>query len=160
MSPSMQSISMHIEEWRGSSTHAQTWTKERILWLASHMIHRYMENVKKFLRELWAIPEVERLKPRFLNDAVSTEKFMWCRLLCEELISWSNVLLEKLIVTQLLEKFSAFYGTRKFITVFTRTRQRIRPIPRFCVTFRNKIFLHDDELLAPRSNPEVEDHPL
>jgi hypothetical protein len=29
------------------------------------------------------------------------------------------VLLEKLIVTQLVKKFPAFYGTQKFITVFT-----------------------------------------
>jgi hypothetical protein len=31
-----------------------------------------------------------------------------------------RVLLEKLIVTQLVKKFSAFYGTRWFITVFTK----------------------------------------
>jgi len=38
------------------------------------------------------------------------------------LTPWSRVLLEKLIFTQLL-KFSASYGTRRFITVFTRARQ-------------------------------------
>jgi len=32
----------------------------------------------------------------------------------------SRVLLEKLIVTQLVKKFSKFYITRKSITVFTR----------------------------------------
>ena len=32
---------------------------------------------------------------------------------------WSKVLLEKLIVAQLVKKFSAFYGTRRIITVFT-----------------------------------------
>jgi hypothetical protein len=30
-----------------------------------------------------------------------------------------RVLLEKLTVTQLVKKFPAFYGTRRFITVFT-----------------------------------------
>jgi len=35
------------------------------------------------------------------------------------LTPWSRVLLEKLTVTQLVKKFSAFYGTRRFITVFT-----------------------------------------
>jgi hypothetical protein len=35
----------------------------------------------------------------------------------------SRVLLEKLTVTQLVKKFPTFYGTRRFITVFTRTRQ-------------------------------------
>jgi len=32
----------------------------------------------------------------------------------------SKVLLEKLTVTQLVKKFHAFYGTQRFITVFTR----------------------------------------
>jgi hypothetical protein len=31
-----------------------------------------------------------------------------------------TVLLEKLIVTQLVKKFPAFYGIRRFITVFTQ----------------------------------------
>jgi hypothetical protein len=34
--------------------------------------------------------------------------------------SWSWALLEKPPIVQLLKNFSAFYGTRKFITVFTR----------------------------------------
>jgi hypothetical protein len=36
--------------------------------------------------------------------------------------SWSKVLLEKLIVTQLVKKFSAFCKTRRFINVFTKSR--------------------------------------
>jgi hypothetical protein len=32
---------------------------------------------------------------------------------------WSKVLLEKLTVSQLAKKFTAFYGNRKFIAVFT-----------------------------------------
>jgi len=32
---------------------------------------------------------------------------------------WSKVLLEKLLITQLVMKFHAFYGTRMFIAVFT-----------------------------------------
>jgi len=31
----------------------------------------------------------------------------------------ARVLLEKLIITQLVKKFPAFYGTCKFITMFT-----------------------------------------
>jgi hypothetical protein len=38
------------------------------------------------------------------------------------LTPWSRVCLEKLVVTQLVKKFPAFYGTRRFITVFTRAR--------------------------------------
>jgi uncharacterized membrane protein YoaK (UPF0700 family) len=36
--------------------------------------------------------------------------------------AWSRVLLEKLAGRQLVKKFSAFYGTRMFITAFTRAR--------------------------------------
>ena len=35
---------------------------------------------------------------------------------------WSRVLLEKLTGPQLVKKFPAFYGTRKFITAFTSAR--------------------------------------
>jgi len=38
------------------------------------------------------------------------------------LTPWSGVLLEKLIGFQLVKKFSAFYGTRKFITAVTCAR--------------------------------------
>jgi hypothetical protein len=36
--------------------------------------------------------------------------------------TWSRGLLEKLTVSQLVKKFPAFYGTRGFITAFTRAR--------------------------------------
>jgi hypothetical protein len=39
----------------------------------------------------------------------------------KKLTPWSAVLLQKLTVTQLVEKFSAFYGTRRFISLFTRS---------------------------------------
>jgi hypothetical protein len=38
------------------------------------------------------------------------------------LTPWSRVLFEKLTVLQLVKKFPAFYGTRKFITTFTSAR--------------------------------------
>jgi hypothetical protein len=38
--------------------------------------------------------------------------------------SWSWALLEKLPIVQLLKNFPAFYGTRRFITVFTRALHR------------------------------------
>ena len=38
------------------------------------------------------------------------------------LTPWSRVLLEKLTGLQLVKKFPAFYGTRRFITVFTSAR--------------------------------------
>jgi hypothetical protein len=42
-----------------------------------------------------------------------------------------RVLLEKLIVTQLVKKFPTFYGTRRFITKFTRARHRSIPWARW-----------------------------
>ena len=41
-------------------------------------------------------------------------------LLTSLLTPWSRVLLEKLTGSQLVKKFPAFYGTRRFITAFTR----------------------------------------
>jgi len=38
------------------------------------------------------------------------------------LIPWNSVLLEKLTNLQLVKKFPAFYGTRKFNTAFTSAR--------------------------------------
>jgi hypothetical protein len=38
------------------------------------------------------------------------------------LTPWNTVLLEKLTSFQLVKKFPAFYGTRKFITTFTSAR--------------------------------------
>jgi hypothetical protein len=35
------------------------------------------------------------------------------------LTAWSRGLFEKLTVSQLVKKFPAFYGTRRFITAFT-----------------------------------------
>jgi hypothetical protein len=34
------------------------------------------------------------------------------------------------------------------------------PVPRPCVTFHNKLSCYGEELLAPRPNPKLEDHPL
>jgi hypothetical protein len=41
-----------------------------------------------------------------------------------------RVRLEKLIVTHLMREFSAFYGTRRFITMFTRARHWSQTSPR------------------------------
>jgi hypothetical protein len=54
-----------------------------------------------------------------------------------------------------VKKVLALYGTRRCITVFTRSRTRPRPY----VTFRNKLLCYD-ELLAPRPAPELEDNPF
>jgi hypothetical protein len=41
--------------------------------------------------------------------------------------SWSKVLLESLILAQLVKKFPAFYGTRNFISIYTKACQRSLP---------------------------------
>jgi len=38
------------------------------------------------------------------------------------LTPWNTVFLEKLTVSQLVKKFPAFYGTRRFITAFATAR--------------------------------------
>ena len=50
-------------------------------------------------------------------------------LLTCSLTPWSRVLLEKLIFSQLVKKFSAFYGTRMFITTFISARHLPYPEP-------------------------------
>jgi hypothetical protein len=44
------------------------------------------------------------------------------RVLTDLFLPMSRVLLEKLTGSQLVKKFSAFYGTRRFITAFTSAR--------------------------------------
>jgi hypothetical protein len=68
-------------------------------------------------------------------------------------IPWSRILLEKLTTLELVNKFSAFYGTRSSITVFTSARhlslfwataiQSMLPHPtsHFQVVFINSILL-------------------
>ena len=43
-------------------------------------------------------------------------------LLTHLLTPWNRVLLEKLTGSQLVKKFPAFHGTRRFVTAFTSTR--------------------------------------
>jgi len=48
--------------------------------------------------------------------------YFWTQLLTYLLTPWSRVLLEKLTSFQLVKKFLAVYGTRRFITAFKSTR--------------------------------------
>jgi hypothetical protein len=59
-----------------------------------------------------------------MKDNLSRSK-KWVELLEENAITPGNkALLSKLISAQVVKKFSTFYGTRKFITSFTRTGYR------------------------------------
>jgi hypothetical protein len=62
-------------------------------------------------------------------EAIHSSETLGCTLLysvqtqketIKYLTPWSRVLLEKLTGSQLVKKFPAFYGTRRFITAFTR----------------------------------------
>jgi len=46
--------------------------------------------------------------------------------LIHTLTTWSRVLLEKLTGSQLVKKFPAFYGTRRFIAAFTNAMNKDR----------------------------------
>jgi hypothetical protein len=59
---------------------------------------------------------LKRWYPTTTLHDVTTQKTTTCNYL---LTPCSRVLLEKLIVTQLVKTFPAFYRTRRFITVFT-----------------------------------------
>jgi hypothetical protein len=52
----------------------------------------------------------------------SVRPYIHTYLLTYILIPWSRVLLGKLTGLQLVKKFPAFYGTRRFITAFTSAR--------------------------------------
>ena len=69
------------------------------------------------------------------------------------LTPWCRVLLEKLTGLQLVKKFPAFHGTRRFIIALTSVRHYKHP-PRVFL----KVFYREG-LLAPRPTPKLEDHP-
>ena len=84
------------------------------------------------------------------------------------LTSWSRVLLEKPTGFQLVKKFPAFYGTRRFITAATSARhlslschQSISPGPRLNLSlFRNVLRFYVGNLTALRPTPKPEDQTL
>ena len=89
---------------------------------------------------------VSQSDSRFVSDLVSDYTYLITYLLTP----WCRVLLEKLTGLQLVKKFPAFHGTRRFITALTS-------VPRMRV-FLNKVFYREG-LLAPRPTPKLEDHP-
>jgi len=53
------------------------------------------------------------------RHVLSVLAYSHTRSLAHSLTPWSRVLLQKLTGSQLVKKFPAFYGTRRFITAFT-----------------------------------------
>jgi hypothetical protein len=74
--------------------------------------------------------EICRLETLFLcllfrsaNETEFVSQYFWLSTNTNSLLTpWSRAFLEKVTVTQLVKKFPAFYGTRRFITVFTGAR--------------------------------------
>ena len=60
--------------------------------------------------------------PLHMQRQIPTAQKTVCSLLACLLTKWRWVLLEKLTGVQLVKKFPAFYGTRRFITAFTSAR--------------------------------------
>jgi hypothetical protein len=76
---------------------------------------------------LCGAPSLTRGRVCLLSESLSAiSNLSWCKrylhLTCYHSLthSWSWALLEMVPIVQLLNKFPAFYGTRRFITVFTR----------------------------------------
>jgi hypothetical protein len=75
---------------------------------------------------LWRAARPQSWTSNFvLSSASNYIKTFWHCLLVHVIISTAfiGVLLEKSTVAQLRKNFTTFYGTRRFITVFTRARQ-------------------------------------
>ena len=79
----------------------------------------------------------------------SLTKYLLAKLLTYSLTPWNRVLLEKLTGLQLVKKFPAFHGTRRFITAFTNTRHlslswasSIQSIPSHPTSWRSILILY------------------
>jgi hypothetical protein len=75
---------------------------------------------------------------RYVAAICFTQKWTWRRSMqLNWLTPQSRVVLDKLIVAQLVKKFSTLYGTWRFVTVFTRVCLSMR----HCATFLNMVFM-------------------
>jgi len=75
---------------------------------------------------LWCVvvcdPETSRMRRPWPALDRSATRYIYIYIYIYILTSWCRVLLEQLTGLQLVKKFPAFHGTRKFITALTRVR--------------------------------------
>jgi len=94
------------------------------------------------------------IRDQFITQAFIS--YLLTDLITYLLTPWSRVLLVKLTCLQLVQKFPAFYGTRRFITAFTSARHlslsRSSPYPPPTSHFL-KIHLKRSPVLCTFSNP-------
>ena len=113
---------------------------------------------------MWLSQRSERV--RYYKQMTIGIKFQYKHILTYLLTPWSTVPLEKLVL-QLVKKFPAFYGTRKFITVFTSARklslswansiQSPQPPPTSC---RSILILSSHLRLGLPNGPSINIHKL
>jgi hypothetical protein len=68
------------------------------------------------------------------------------------LTTCSRILLEKQIVSQIVKKSPAFYGTRRFITAFTSARHLYLPWARSIYMIQNKKWSRNYQTIYPVLN--------
>ena len=89
------------------------------LWLAKWQFYLHLYLWRTFIMNPL---RTEHFLEHLANSSSITTELSTVRtyLLTYLLTSWSRIILEKLIFSQLVKKFPAFYGTRRSITAFTR----------------------------------------
>jgi hypothetical protein len=100
---------------------------------------------------------------KFCMEPIKFPVLPVCKLKCKEKHFWfthslSWALLEKPPIVQLLKNFQAFYGTRRFITVFTRALhwslswvRSIQSIPSYPISLRSILIFSTHLRLGPPS---------
>jgi hypothetical protein len=85
---------------------------------------REAANLTTFMCQMsWKAGRLNLLEPSGPHRACYGTALPFTYLPTYLLAPWIRVLLEKLTSSQLVKKFTAFYGTRRFITAFTSARQ-------------------------------------
>ena len=97
------------------TTHTQTYI---YIYICSVGFYKLLSKSKKYLKVL----DISRTIWSILSTQKYYASYLLTYLVTYLLTPWNRVLLEKVTGFQLVKKFRAFYGTRKFNTTFTSAR--------------------------------------
>jgi len=150
-----RSHSEHTLHWQVSSSNRQTklreWICERcqiLVPIPRWSFFSHIESVVILFQsgEFWELSDCPTyiFTPPICPHGIYSENFILL------LTPWHRVLLEKLTGLQLVKKFPAFHGTRRFITALTSVRHLSKHPA--CECFLTKFFYREG-LLAPRPTP-------